>query len=175
RSPASRVIAFEAVPAFHDIITRTAAANGVSDRIEIAGHCDHDSLRAAIARAKPPILIFSDIEGDETQLPHPAVIPELSSVDLFMETHDAVVPRCTASMIERLQSTHRIERFAARPRVLSDFPEDFLPLLPKLFPRLTVDLMDERRAGTQEWLWCEAPAGAKNDGALSAAPIGHDA
>src|SRR5262249_36239077 len=41
RSPASRVIAFEAVPAFHDIITRTAAANGVSDRIEIAGHCDH--------------------------------------------------------------------------------------------------------------------------------------
>jgi hypothetical protein len=41
---------------------------------------------------------------------------------------------------------------------VADFPENFLPLLPKLFPRLAVDLMDERRMGIQQWLFCEASA-----------------
>ncbi len=156
RSPDSNIVAFEAVPGFHDVIARTARANGVSDRIQIAGHCDGDALRAAIAKAKRPILVFADIEGYESQLLDPAAMPELGSVDLFMETHDAVVPRCTALMIDRLRPTHRVERFVARQRVVQDFPKAFLPVLPKLFPGLALDAMDERRAGSQEWLYCES-------------------
>jgi hypothetical protein len=156
RSLGSHIVAFEAVLGFHEVIARTAHANDVSDRIEIAGHCDRNALRTAIAQAKRPILIFSDIEGYETQLLDPIAVPELSSVDLFIETHDAVVPQCTALMIDRLRSTHQVERFVARQRVLQDFPDGFLPLLPKLFPRLALDVMNERRAGTQEWLYCES-------------------
>ena len=118
---------------------RTARANGVSDRIQIAGHCDRNALRAAIAKAKRPILVFADIEGYESQLLDPAALPELGSVDLFMETHDAVVPRCTALMIDRLRPTHKVERFVARQRVVQDFPKGFMPVLPKHFPGLALD------------------------------------
>jgi|HubBroStandDraft_2_1064218.scaffolds.fasta_scaffold329087_2 hypothetical protein len=52
----------------------------------------------------------------------------------------------------RGQATHDITCFTARPRVLDDFPPDFLPSLRRWFPRLAVELMNERRTGLQRWL-----------------------
>jgi hypothetical protein len=156
RMPQARVIAFEAVPAFHPVIERTAAANGVADRIEIGGHCDRRTLRTTLARATPPILIVADIEGYETQLLDPSALPELNGTDLLIESHDAVVPRCTETLIDRFQSTHAVERFVARSRELEDFPPGSLPLVRKLFPKTAVELMNERRAGIQQWLCCLA-------------------
>lgn len=156
RMPKAQVLAFEAVSELHDIIRRTAAANGVADRVHIGGYCDSAALRAALARAKPPILLVVDIEGYETQLLDPSAVPELRSVDLLIETHDAAVPGCTELLIDRFRSSHMVERFTARPRELRDFPPDFLRLLPKLFPSAAVELMNERRMGTQQWLCCQA-------------------
>jgi hypothetical protein len=159
RLPEGHIVAFEAIPELHSVIERTARLNGVADQIRIRGRCDFDGLRAELVEATAaPVLIFVDIEGFETQLLDLKLVPELRFADLLIETHDALVPKCTETIVTRLQETHRIERFVARPRTVADFPENFLPLLPKLFPRLAVDLMDERRMGIQQWLFCEASA-----------------
>ena len=160
RLPQARVIAFEAVESFRPVLERTAIANGVADRIEINGHCDRRALRAAIAGAQPPILVVSDIEGYETELLDPAAIPELNGADLLIETHDASVPRCTDIMTERFRATHTVERFVGRPRALSDLPARSLPLFRKLFPKMAIELMNERRAGIQQWLCCRIRADA---------------
>ena len=52
--------------------------------------------------------------------------------------------------------THNVECYTAQPRILADFPPNFLRVLPAWFPRLTVDLMDERRTGVQRWLFLSA-------------------
>jgi hypothetical protein len=156
RSPLTNIVAFEAISELHPIIEATALLNGVADRIRIAGHCDSGRLRSELIQARPPVLIFVDVEGFETQLLDLGSVPELRSTDIFVETHDAFVPNCTETVISRFQKTHGIERFIARPRDITDFPPDFLPLLPKLFPRLAIDLMDERRMGIQQWLFCAA-------------------
>src|SRR5947207_9293501 len=46
--------------------------------------------------------------------------------------------------------------YTAQARTLSDFPADFLPTFRRWFPRLAVDLMDERRPGVQRWLFLTA-------------------
>jgi hypothetical protein len=156
RSPTSEIVAFEALAKFHPVIERVARLNNVADRVRIAGFCDLDLLRAELVQAKRPILLFADIEGFETQLLDPGFVPELRSADIVIETHDSFVPKCTEIMIARLGESHRIERVVARARTLADFPENFLPLLPRMFPQLALDLMDERRMGVQQWLYCEA-------------------
>ncbi|HEY1541565.1 MAG TPA: hypothetical protein VGG01_04070 [Xanthobacteraceae bacterium] len=154
RLPKARVIAFEAVDAFRPVLERTAAANGVAHRIEIKGHCDRGALRAALAGAELPILVVSDVEGYETELLDPAAIPELKGADLLIETHDASVRGCTEIMTDRFRATHAVERFVGQPRELDDLPARSLPLFRKLFPKMTVELMNERRAGIQQWLCC---------------------
>lgn len=156
RSPHSRVIAFEALPELQPIIERTARLNGVGNQIRILGLCDCDSLRAELAGAAGPVLIVVDIEGFETQLLELREVPELRFADILIETHDSFVPNCTETIAARFEQTHRIERFVAQPRTIADFPPNFLPSLPKHFPQLAVDLMDERRMGLQQWLFCEA-------------------
>jgi len=154
RLPESRIIAFEAVDSFHQVLERTAAANGVTDRIEVKGHCDRSALRTAIAHAKPPILVVADIEGYEMELLDPVAVPELERADLLIETHDAVVSGCTEIMMDRFRATHAVEQFIGRPRELGDLPPRTLPLLRKWFPKKVVELMNERRAGVQQWLCC---------------------
>jgi hypothetical protein len=154
RLPEARIIAFEAVDSFRPVLERTAAANGVADRIEINGHCDRRALRAAIAGARPPILVVSDIEGYETELLDPVAIPELKGADLLIETHDESVRGCTEVMMDRFASTHAVERFVGRPRELSDLPARSLPLVRKLLPQMAIELMNERRSGPQQWLCC---------------------
>jgi hypothetical protein len=161
RLPEGHIVAFEAISELHSVIERAARANGVADRVCIRGHCDVEDLREELVKARAPVLIFSDIEGFETRLLDLKLVPELRLVDLLIETHDALVPRCTETILTRFRETHRIERVIARPRTVADFPEHFLPLLPKLFPQLAVDLMDERRLGVQQWLFCEAATASR--------------
>ena len=156
RSPYARVEAFEALPELHPLIARTAAANGVQERIAIAGTCTPDLLRARRAAANDPTLVLMDIEGGEVELLDPQAVPELRRTDILVETHDAFVAQATETLIERFRETHDVACYAARPRMLSDFPADFLPRLPRWFPDLAVELMNERRAGVQRWLMLTA-------------------
>jgi hypothetical protein len=153
RSPRSRVVAFEALAALHRVIERAALLNGVADRIRISGRCDLSDLRRELQTAHQPTLVLMDIEGGESQLLDPSRCPELGNADILVETHDSFVPGCTDRLISRFGPTHQIERFVARQRVVSDYPRSFMGFLPRFFPRMTVDLMDERRAGVQQWLY----------------------
>jgi hypothetical protein len=152
RSPKARVEAFEALPELHPVIARTAAANGVASRVVIEGTCTSALLGTRLEAAKGSVLILMDIEGGEVGLLDPEKTPELTRADILVETHDAFVADATATLIRRFRDTHDVACYAARSRVLSDFPPDFLPLLRRWFPDLAVELMNERRTGQQRWL-----------------------
>lgn len=160
RSPQARVEAFEALPDLHPVIARTAAANGVAARVSIGGICTADLLRARLAGTQGPTLVLADIEGGEVELLDPLAIPQLAGVDILVETHDAFVADATAILMERFGETHDIDCYTARPRALSDFPADFLPKFRRWFPRLAVELMNERRTGLQRWLMLSAKVAA---------------
>jgi precorrin-6B methylase 2 len=160
RAPQARIVAFEALPELHPVIARTAAANGVTSRISIEGTCTSALLRARLDAAKGPTLILMDIEGGEIELLDPRAVPELARADVLVETHDAFVADATTTLVDRFGATHDIACYTARPRVLSDFPSDFLPNLRRWFPRLAVELMNERRTGLQRWLLLTAKAPA---------------
>jgi hypothetical protein len=152
RSPHARVEAFEALSELHPVIARTAAANGVADRVAIRGACTASQLRARLDAAEGPTLVLMDIEGGEVDLLDPNTVPELAGADILVETHDAFVADATATLLRRFHETHGITCYTARPRVLNDFPPDFLPRLRRWFPSLAVELMNERRTGRQRWL-----------------------
>ena len=158
RSPKAQVAAFEALPELHPVIARTAAANGVADRVSVEGGCTPALLRARIGGAAAPTLILMDIEGGEVALLDPAAIPELARADILVETHDSFVAGATETLIERFRGTHDIACYTARPRMLSDFPADFLSGFRRRFPGLAVELMNERRTGQQRWLMLTAAA-----------------
>jgi hypothetical protein len=156
RSSSSRVIAFEALPELHPVVSRTAEANGVADRVAVFGACGIDELRRHLAEAGGKSLVVMDIEGGEAKLLDPVAVPELTRSDILVETHDAFVSGCTETLIERFRPSHEISRYVARPRQLSDYPADFLPLIKRLAPRFAIELMHERRTGTQQWLYLVA-------------------
>jgi hypothetical protein len=156
RSPEARVEAFEALPELHPLIARTAAVNGVSDRIAISGTCTAPFLHARLDAAEGPTLVLMDIEGGEVDLLDPEAIPALARADILVETHDAFVADATATLIRRFRDTHDIACYSARQRSLGDFPPDFLPRLKRWFPELAVELMNERRTGLQRWLMLTA-------------------
>ncbi|MDC7785237.1 hypothetical protein PQJ75_22000 [Rhodoplanes sp. TEM] len=154
------VVAFEMLHEHHAGMLRAAEENGVADRFRVEGRCDAEALRRELDASPTRTLLVVDIEGGERELLDPEVVPGLRRADLLVETHDALVPGCTRALIDRFEATHDIERVAARPRTLANFPRDALPLLPRYLPGTAVELMNERRTGVQEWLQLTARATA---------------
>ena len=154
--PSSRVEAFETLDEFHPLIESSARLNGVSARITLRGMCDANALRQSLESVTPPALVVMDIEGAEVGLLDPRSILQLRHTDILVETHDAFVAQATDTLIDRFWQTHNVECYTAQARILSDFPADFLPAFRRWFPRLAVDLMDERRTGVQRWLFLTA-------------------
>jgi hypothetical protein len=161
RLPSARVEAFEQLPPFHALMRRSARENGVAERIALHGRCDAADLRQSLRRAGPRPLVLMDVEGGEKNLLDLQAVPELQQADILVETHDAFVPQVTETLIDRFWQTHDVECYTAQPRILGDFPADFLPAFRRRFPRLAVDLMDERRIGVQRWLLLTAKSTAR--------------
>ena len=163
RSPKSRVVAYEAQAGFHPTIERAAHMNGVSQRISIKGFCDQEALCGELHSDAGPTLVVMDIEGAEHDLLDPCKIASLRNADILVETHDAFAPGCTNVLMERFAATHWVERFVARPRTLADYPIGFLNFMPRFFPQFAVDMMDERRAEVQQWLYLVARSASSHD------------
>jgi hypothetical protein len=159
RLPQARVEAFEALDELHPVIARAARANGVANRVAIHGICTAETLSAQLEAAAQPTLVVMDIEGGEAELLDPRAIPQLARADVLVETHDAFVAGVTETLIGRFGATHEVTCYTARPRMVSDFPAGFLPRFRRLFPRLAVELMNERRTGLQRWLLLTVKAG----------------
>jgi hypothetical protein len=160
RSPDAHVEAFEALSELHPLIARTAAANGVADRVAVSGTCTAALLRERLTAVEGRTLILMDIEGGEIELLDPREVPQLARADILVETHDAFVADATETLSRRFHDTHEIACYVARPRVLGDFPPGFLPGLRRWLPGLAVELMNERRTGLQRWLMLTAKSRA---------------
>jgi hypothetical protein len=128
-------------------IVQVAEANGVLDRVEVAGHCDAVALGQMLVR-HPGSLLLVDIEGGEIDLLDPTHIPALAACPILVEEHDVVQPGCTQALLDRFAVTHRVKIIRERPRRDSDLPVTWL-----LGRRWLRGFMEENRQGPQSWLY----------------------
>ncbi|HEV7493163.1 class I SAM-dependent methyltransferase [Baekduia sp.] len=140
RLPETRVVAFDTRRSARWLTARMAAANGV--RVEVRGTATHSAIQELCVGADAP-LVICDIDGAEDTMIDPTRIPGLRRAALLIETHDAYVAGVTDRLVDRLSSTHEIQRIAMRSR-----PPELLPDLPVDDARTA---MDEHRPD-QLWL-----------------------
>lgn len=133
------VTAYEIESSGREAMAGMARANAVSRQLSIRGRCEPSDLRTALlptaGAAAGPILLICDVEGFEEVLLDPVDIPELTSVHILVEVHDAMVPGVGAVLRQRFVGSHRIERVDARARTAADFPREagWSALLPRLW------------------------------------------
>jgi hypothetical protein len=114
------VIAFELDPYAAGVCAEVAAANGVSERLDLRGACTPREL-AELEPAKRTV-VLSDCEGAEAELIDLERVPWLARVPLLIEVHESFAPGLEARLQQRLAATHAIERIEPGWRYLEDFP-----------------------------------------------------
>ncbi|NHB76888.1 class I SAM-dependent methyltransferase [Rhodobacter calidifons] len=148
RMPSSLIHARDTNPAARALCTELARANGVEDRLRIAGAVGHADLALC---AEAPTFILCDIEGAEAELLDPARAPALVRADLLVEVHEGMRPGLLALLTDRFAPSHRITRIdrSLRPDLLPDWAE-MLSDLDRLL------MLWEWRATPTPWLWMES-------------------
>lgn len=150
RLPDARVYAFDMDPAEQRQCQRMVEANGVADRVSIAGACSIDELAALPLRG---CLLVCDCEGAEFELLQPGLVPALRAADILVELHDWLVPGTTAAIVERFRDTHDIRLIDTQPR-----DPDAYPQLRGLNPAERRLVVDERRPPWMQWAYLRARA-----------------
>lgn len=152
--------AFEAVVGAHDTIRELAKINGVDEKINTQGLCDCSLLNHALERCadKHPLLIV-DIEGGESILLDPIVVPRLRDAVMLVEIHEMFVPGLAERLRERFAATHRIEPFDSLPRTLNDLPAALHPLPRFVSGAAVFSLHEGRPKGMQWWLFVPVAPG----------------
>lgn len=153
RNPSSRVIAFDQDPRARAELSKLAALNGVTERIEIRERCDPQDLAGFEGKSG---LMIVDCEGFEEVLLTAERIGALEKWDFIIETHDGISPEVTSTLKQRFEKTHRVETIEA----VHDFDKlDHVdvPLLHGL-PRRSADrvLAEGREHACLRWLVCKA-------------------
>jgi len=113
RMPEARIVAFEEQKAQADVLAQVAGRNGVSSRLEVRGHCDHQSLAAALEGRKGT-LIVSDCEGGEFELLDQSELPALASCDILVEVHGHLGAGLAPELEHRFQRSHWLFRMMPR-------------------------------------------------------------
>jgi hypothetical protein len=146
------VIAFETIDEMQADIAEAARANSVGERIAIRGACTPATLREALANARPPVLVFADIEGDEIQTFDQETVDRLAQATVLIETHDDRNPGTTAQLQARFAATHRVEVAMPRDRTRDALPPALASGPWRLLSGLLVRVMQESRPAGQHWL-----------------------
>ena len=157
RNPAARVRAYETDPRGQGLIRQLAALNDVSDRIEVYGTCQRETLRNVLAENP---LIFMDAEGAELELLDLATLPKLADCTFLVETHEFIVPGVTDRLRERFAGTHKVLEIPTQPRTLRDLPLAFQWLFRMAPAAYVASVLDEGRPAPMSWLYLE-PKGAR--------------
>ena len=146
----TQVVAFEAQGT--EALLELAALNGVSSQVSAHTICDAAAFRAEVD-GKHRTCVFMDIEGGESILLDPLIVPELSAAWILVEVHDCFIPGTTQLLRRRFLPSHRIEEVWSRPRRPADFP---LQYKAKWFdPSMYyLEYMGERPVSTS-WLYME--------------------
>lgn len=148
--PAARVHAFEINERGQAVCRNAAIANGVGERLSVAGKCDSGSLRK-IAAQSGRILLIVDCEGAELDLLDPERIPALERCDMIVECHDFANPMITHTLRERFAASHDIETVFEGPRDPNKFTQ--LRQLHSIDRWIAVN---EDRPLTMNWVVCWA-------------------
>jgi SAM-dependent methyltransferase len=139
RLPKAVVIAVDIEPSALALCRQLASANGVADRVRTRKRVTTGNLRHWLS---PDSLVISDCEGCELELLDPLKVPQLRSVDLIVELHDAVDPTISQTIRSRFAPTHEVTVVNSTGRA----PDvDRYPALAKLPPAMWTEVLDEHR------------------------------
>ncbi len=148
RFPSAHIYAYEIDPLRQQLCAEMAHANGVAERVVIAGACTPEVLAQRI-QTQP--LIVCDCEGYELDLLQPARLPELSGCDLLVELHDSANSLISKTILERFAPTHAITLIRSVETDPAAYP--VLATLSADDQRFAVS--EERPAGMQ-WVFMQA-------------------
>jgi hypothetical protein len=147
RMPQTRVLARDLSGDARERCARMAAANGVTDRVEIGGEVTAKDFDLC---GQARTLVLCDIEGAEDALIDPATAPGLCHADILIEVHEGFRPGLLGRIAERFRTTHWITRIG---RSLAD---DALPEWSETLSDLDrLLMMWEWRSSPTPWLWME--------------------
>jgi len=127
RNSEALIIAFEMNPTARFYLRRLARCNEVTDRIQIEGACDTETLREALEDAHLPAVIC-DCEGAEEGLLRPNRVDSLRRALILVETHDGmeisdgVLEGVSRRLQERFAASHHVEVIDSRHRTQEDLP-----------------------------------------------------
>jgi hypothetical protein len=149
----ARVIAFEMDGKRRTELAEKLRLNHVGDRVEIRGKCEPEDLEGVLGDARRPFLIC-DVEGYETALLDPAIVPSLQRAWILVELHEFVERGITEKIRLRFVATHNISQLWQQERTIADFPfRDFYThWLPKSYLLWAVG---ESRPERMSWFWME--------------------
>lgn len=151
RIPDAVVHAFEMDARVRSLLGATAAANGVGDRVLIQGKCEPADQRDRLASAER-VLVICDVEGSESVLLDPDLIPQLASAHILVELHELMHHGITELLRTRFQGSHRIEQIWDETRSAQDYP--FRTFYTRLLPhRFLLNAITEKRSERQSWFW----------------------
>jgi hypothetical protein len=129
RWPEARITASE-MNAFPARVCRAmAAANGVTDRVELHGECTVEALRRFSPAGEA--FVLCDAEGAEAVLMDPEQVPWLRSATLIVELHEFASPGVRELILRRFEPSHHTEVLDSRRR----YPGDYTAL--SEVPRIT--------------------------------------
>jgi len=150
RMPHAGVIAFESDEEGRHCIRRMAQVNGVQTRVITHGLCDIPAFSNCFSRSTNGLVVM-DVEGAESLLLDPFVIPEISKVHILVELHDFIFRQIGDLLVERFTKTHEIEQIVSEPRTVEDYPFPVPRLHAVLLRKYLLRLISEERPGQMRW------------------------
>ena len=148
RSKVAKVIAFEAEVSGHKALREAAERNGVSEKLEVAGYCDHTTLSLALDKSGRT-LVMVDIEGAEGDLLDPNIVPALRQVSIIVELHPQYTADVRSRILKAFRETHELCEVVSQPRSVCDYPVRLPWLLRGVLRKWAVMAIDER--GYETW------------------------
>ena len=102
------MFAFDTDLKAQQICRKSAALNGVAERVTVLGECLPSALASLLAQ-KPAAFLVVDCEGYEFELIVGDVLGAAQAASLLIECHDFVVAGITKTLVERLAPSHSVE------------------------------------------------------------------
>ncbi len=146
RMPEANILAFDTNTQAQVACQKLAAANGVSDRIQIGGKFEPKDFSLF---DDPMTLVLCDIEGAELELLQPSLAESLKKKSIIVESHECLRAGITNTLISRFGESHDIIQ-------VSDNGFREIPNVPQWFKNLShLDQLLatwEWRSGPTPWL-----------------------
>jgi hypothetical protein len=133
------------------LIAEMAEMNAVADKIEIAGFCGTEELRAAVGDGEKTLLIM-DIEGAENELLAPSDIPPLLNCTIVVEVHEYILPGLLSTLMGRFKSSSHFQVIPTRHRRVGELPYPGNPVLRLWMGKNLLSRTGEARPGPMCWL-----------------------